>query len=729
MVRPRTLAAVLLLSLFGALAPGVATLAQQPVIVRLGLLAAADSPAGRGAQLAIAEINGSGGITGPDGTLYAFELLSVPVSTADEVRAALDALIEREVLAFLGPDRDAVVLATFNDLQSLNLPVLMAATGDTLTIADLDDVLFRTRAPEQVYVQAGARYLARELARPVVVIVQGDSTGTTSESIVSFTAALGNQGITPLSTLQVGDPPSLEGALATLVNLNPDVVALWGPPALAADLLQGLRERGWEGVLFYRHAGETAFREVLSARGNMGLANRVLSVTNWVPGVRSAASDVFLRTYVTTFGAVPDGLSAAYYDGVYLLATAISEAGAAPGAVRQALLAIEAQPGVQGLLAPARFMIGETTNAAVVVELNPYAVPQVRSRFLDGQLVPNEGEGPVELGTPQPTPPVVTETPTPTATPEGVYGIVDTFRLNVRTGPSTNYDVLGQLAAGDVVFPVGANRDFSWLVIPFRGTTGWVAAYLLELQGDLNQLPIIQPPPSPTPVATDTPTPVPFADLVAVSAVLEPAMPRSGQPFNVRTTIQNVGNLPSVETALAATFVPGDVYVSTPIPPLAPGQATTVVLTPTVNATGTYQVELVVDLNNLVNEGPAGEANNLYPVTYTLDHAILATGSAALSPPGQEHDLTGTGTPDLRWDGSTLFAINGATVAVLPGLDWNALNYGQLVGITGASVPRVSLTVGTIVGVITAPEGYRGAVRIDGYEGDTLRYTYRVYSP
>ena len=89
----------------------------QPTIVRLGLLAAADSPAGRGAQLAIAEINGSGGITGMDGSLYVFELLSVPVRTVEEVRAGVAALNERGVLALLGPDDDAVLFAPPNRLM------------------------------------------------------------------------------------------------------------------------------------------------------------------------------------------------------------------------------------------------------------------------------------------------------------------------------------------------------------------------------------------------------------------------------------------------------------------------------------------------------------------------------------------------------------------------------------------------------------------------------------
>ena len=61
-----------------------------------------------------------------------------------------------------------------------------------------------------------------------------------------------------------------------------------------------------------------------------------------------------------------------------------------------------------------------------------------------------------------------------------MWGTVNSARLNVRTGPSTNYEILGQLNGGETIFPIGANVDFTWLVIAFRGQTGWVATYLVD---------------------------------------------------------------------------------------------------------------------------------------------------------------------------------------------------------------------------------------------------------
>ncbi len=705
-------------------------LAQQPAYVRLGLLTTADSPAGRGAQLAISEINGSGGITGPDGTLYAFELLSVPVTTVEEVRAGLEALAAREMHVLLGPDDTSIALATFNDLRALRIPVLTAAVGDSLTIADTDDRIFRSRAPEQVYAQAAVAYLAEIVSGGSVVIVQNGSGGVGADSVRSFTSALGNAGIIPRSTLQLNDAANLESLITTLRSLNPDALAVWGEPETAAELLLRLREEGWAGVYLYRDASDPVFREALLTQGwvQQGI---VAGVTSWAPGVNTPASNRFVLRYVETFGVVPDAYSAAAYDAVYLLAAAVQEAGGTPDDIRRGLQVMDALEGVQGELDPAQYSVGETLSAAAAFQLNPYAVPQVTSRYVNGQLLANQpapADVPDFRATPLPTVPPVTPTPAPTATPEGVWGTVNTARLNVRTGPGMNYDVIGQLQNNETVFPIGANRDFTWIVIPFRGQNGWVAAYLLDLHGQQRLLPFIQPPPTPTPVIIPTDTPVPFGDLVVIAAAVEPPRPQSGQQFLVRVYVRNQGQADTSETALAASFQPGEVYASGQIPALAPGQTAEVLLRPLVSGSGTYTVQLVVDLNNLVNEGPGGEANNLYPLTYTLDHTVLRSGTVVLSP-GQQHDMMGSGTPILGWDGAVLSGQNGAQVAVLPALNWNTLYFDQLAGVVGGAVPRASMPVGAVVGLVTAPEGYRGALRVDAYSGDTLQYTYRVYAP
>lgn len=88
-------------------------------------------------------------------------------------------------------------------------------------------------------------------------------------------------------------------------------------------------------------------------------------------------------------------------------------------------------------------------------------------------------------------------------------------QLNVRSGPGTNFNLLGILNADDVVRLTGKNRDETWLQIEFAGGPegrGWVSAGFMRADG-VEGLPIVSeagevlgtgtqmeapPPPTPT---------------------------------------------------------------------------------------------------------------------------------------------------------------------------------------------------------------------------------------
>lgn len=116
---------------------------------------------------------------------------------------------------------------------------------------------------------------------------------------------------------------------------------------------------------------------------------------------------------------------------------------------------------------------------------------------------------PTATPTPTPTtPPTATATPTPTPViPQAVTDIT----VNVRSGPGTNYPVIGALTPAEPVTVTGQNEAGSWWHIrQADGTLGWVAGSVVETQ-HTTDLPIVlaSPPPAPTatPTAAATPTP------------------------------------------------------------------------------------------------------------------------------------------------------------------------------------------------------------------------------
>ena len=107
---------------------------------------------------------------------------------------------------------------------------------------------------------------------------------------------------------------------------------------------------------------------------------------------------------------------------------------------------------------------------------------------------------------------LVTQTPVPrrlTATTD--LFVTTQIRMNVRSGPDTDYDVVGLMVFGDSLDVTGQNDDGSWLRVDFRGIEGWVFRNLVSVTGSLDDAPVVQPGEL-TPLAEDAEAATPTLD-------------------------------------------------------------------------------------------------------------------------------------------------------------------------------------------------------------------------
>jgi uncharacterized protein YraI len=66
--------------------------------------------------------------------------------------------------------------------------------------------------------------------------------------------------------------------------------------------------------------------------------------------------------------------------------------------------------------------------------------------------------------------------------------------VNVRSGPGTLYTIVGALNAGDAADVTGRDSvDNDWLQIDFSGQEGWVAFFAVNVTGDPDEAPIVEP--------------------------------------------------------------------------------------------------------------------------------------------------------------------------------------------------------------------------------------------
>jgi len=128
------------------------------------------------------------------------------------------------------------------------------------------------------------------------------------------------------------------------------------------------------------------------------------------------------------------------------------------------------------------------------------------------QAIPTETPT-VEVTPEEPSPtPAPTETPTEESGPPKVTILQD---MNVRTGPGTGYPIAGPGPAGESATIIGRNADNSWVQVEYPVTAdgaGWVYASLVQIDGDVNEVAVVQvAPPPPPPPTVPPPTAVPEA--------------------------------------------------------------------------------------------------------------------------------------------------------------------------------------------------------------------------
>lgn len=85
-----------------------------------------------------------------------------------------------------------------------------------------------------------------------------------------------------------------------------------------------------------------------------------------------------------------------------------------------------------------------------------------------------------------------TGNPSQPPTSSGYNVLADRFSVNIRTGPGTEFEVLGSLRFGQQAVVVGRNANNTWWKVSYRGLVGWVSAVYTTIDpaANLNLIPI-----------------------------------------------------------------------------------------------------------------------------------------------------------------------------------------------------------------------------------------------
>jgi ABC-type branched-subunit amino acid transport system substrate-binding protein len=706
----------LLVSAFGMAAPlvGLATAQQAGDPLVLGVIGEVSGPTARGLEVAAMRLNASGPFR-IGAKSYVVTVSTKAASTVDELKAAIDDLKANGAVAIFGPDDDTLAKAGASALAEAGIPVFTGATDPDVKAGDL---VFRTRTNDAVLMNALAEALVTDLKQAKIVVYQGSDAFAAKGA--AFAKALAERQVTPASVLiQTGDI-QLADVAKEIMTGAPEAIVAFAVPEQVSELYLALRADGFEGTFATSAVEDPAFVDTLPEAQRSNL----YGITNWTYGSIRKDSIDFTRDYEEMFKAKPHGLSAAAYDAGVAMVFAYRRAGLDTQAAVAQLLRFPRGDSIQGTFNP-QLGNNELSADASVIVTGASGAPGIFLRVSGVQRL--LGENVVPTATPTPLP---TETPLPTATPDGVVATVNVRVLNVRSGPALTFEQIGTLTRGQQVPVIGANADFSFLLIPYRGDQAWIMAQFVTIFGDRSTVPIVVGPPPPVePTVTPAPTGVPTADIAFVSANFTPTNLQPGVPFTMAVTVSNAGGVAAGEFAIATSFKPGDVYTAAIVSGLAPGQQTVVNLSATLTGTGAEQIAIILDLNNQVSEGATGEGNNNPIVTYKVDRPYAAQSSAVLAV-NASLDLDLDAQPDATFIGT---ALNPTPQSALQQIQvaFNSVHYDFLASVMGGvSLGSISIggppAQGTVIGVRTSG-GKFGLIQVVGYSGSDMQVNFFVY--
>ncbi len=288
-----------------------------------------------GAEIAVAEANAQGGVSGRPVNLLVRDDETDPDKALQNVRE----LVEKDhVLAILGPANSGNALAFIPYLQERRVPnILLTASATTLTTiyaGQPKNYIFRATLPDAEQLKFLAAWAAGKFKR---LGIASDTTPYGRLAKKDLIEALAAHGLAPAATvdLSLGEV-DLTGQAAVLKEQGVDAVAVISMGPEIANMVRSADRIGLRAVFF----GLYPFFLPSIAELPTRLSNGLVGVLGAAPDDSPKARDIdakVRRKYLGQ-GYYPFKFVAAAYEGTRLLLQAIREAGSLDGeAIRDAL--------------------------------------------------------------------------------------------------------------------------------------------------------------------------------------------------------------------------------------------------------------------------------------------------------------------------------------------------------------------------------------------------------
>lgn len=345
-----------------ARASGVGAAEGEPIVIGMSApFSGPNAPAGeaqqRGAQLAMEEINESGGVLGGRPLQ-----LVVRDNEHKQERAVAQTreLIERVgAVGILGSTGSFIAIAVADTMQELKTPWIGLSTGGAKIIDNNQDPnwMFRVSANDPWVAEFLVRWTVEKLGITKIGILNED-TGWGVPAIDDIKVALAAQGLEPTSVdkMKVGET-DFTAQMGRAKQAGTEAIVTFSNSVEMANALKAGQKLGYQPQVM--SAWGLANPNYPTLAGELAEGTLVMQTFTWVNNAAPKAVGL-LERYMEKWSAVTSASTLPFpsfvanaYDAVHLFALAIDKAGAADGAlVRDALEQLESYEGLIKVYAP-----------------------------------------------------------------------------------------------------------------------------------------------------------------------------------------------------------------------------------------------------------------------------------------------------------------------------------------------------------------------------------------
>lgn len=333
-----------------ALSAGMSAGAAAQESVKIGVLAGVTGPLANfvppmldAVNLAVSQVNDNGGLL--DGKSMEIVIADTQAAAQPAVDAANKLVGVENVAAIWGGLSSGATLAAATSVAIPNKVVMLSptATSPEMTTLEDDDYIFRVVASDDYQGKVLAKIVLEEgLGKVAVTYVNNDyGVGIARTFIEAFKAAGGE--ITGEQKHEEKSA-SYRAELATLAGGEPEALVVI---AYAAGSGIKIVRQSLENGLFDRFVGTDGLRDnkLIEELGEENLTTTFFSSPTSPPG--TAALEKFKSAYEAAYQTTKDKIFIEQsYDGAFLLALAVEQAGSADrAAIRDALRAVASPPG------------------------------------------------------------------------------------------------------------------------------------------------------------------------------------------------------------------------------------------------------------------------------------------------------------------------------------------------------------------------------------------------